>query len=128
MTAVSQSILVIEDDRASRELLHYLLSEHGYRVLCADRGDEGLDLARQARPDLILCDIQLPGIDGYGIAALLKADADTARIPLIALTALAMVGDCDRVLAAGFDAYASKPIDPSVFVARVEHWLQKLPS
>lgn len=117
-------ILVIEDDPASLELISYLLCAHGYATTTASRGDEGLATARAIRPDLIICDVQLPGLDGYAIAAQLKADDALKSVPLVALTALAMVGDRERVLAAGFDAYLSKPIDPLHFVENIDPLLK----
>ena len=78
---------------------------------------------RQSQPDLIVCDVQLPGIDGYALARQLKCDPDLRTIPLVAVTALAMVGDRDHILAAGFDGYISKPIIPETFVAQVEAFL-----
>lgn len=117
-------ILVIEDDPASLELIYYILSAHGYATRTASRGDEGLAAALSDPPDLVICDIQLPGLDGYTIAARLKSDGTLKCVPLVAITALAMVGDRERVLAAGFDAYISKPIDPLNFVAQIEPMLK----
>jgi len=119
------TIVIIEDDPASLALMTYLLSAHGYAALGASSGNEGLDLIRQQRPDLAVCDVQLPGIDGYSIARILKSDTSLRTIPIIAVTALAMVGDRDKALAAGFDAYLSKPIDPQVFVSQLEPLLGK---
>lgn len=113
-------ILVIEDDPASQQLMSYLLSAHGYQPITASRGDQGLETARRERPDLIICDIQLPGLDGCSIARALKQDSVLRTIPLVAVTALAMVGDRDAILSAGFDAYVSKPIDPEQFVPHIE--------
>lgn len=124
---MSAAILVIEDDPASLDLMMYLLTAHGYRASGVTRGDDGLAFVRQQRPDLVLCDIQLPGIDGYTIAAQLKADESLQQLPLIAVTAMAMVGDRDRVLSAGFDGYVSKPIDPQTFVAQIEPFLNLSP-
>ncbi len=117
-------ILIIEDDPASLELFQYILSAHGYSTMTASRGDDGLAAARSQRPDLVICDIQLPGLDGYTVAARLKSEAALKSIPLVALTALAMVGDREKVLAAGFDAYVTKPIDPSTFVAQIRPLLK----
>lgn len=125
---MSAAVLVIEDDPASLDLMTYLLTAHGYRATAAVRGDDGLAQVRQQRPDLILCDIQLPGIDGYAIAAQLKSDESLRTIPLIAVTAMAMVGDRDKALAAGFDAYISKPVDPQTFIAQIEPLLWPLRS
>jgi len=117
---VTTRILVIEDDPSSLELMSYLLGAHGYATTVASRGDEGLAAARRARPDLVICDVQLPGLDGYAIAAQLKSDQRLKNVPLVAVTALAMVGDRDKMLAAGFDYYVSKPIDPMTFVSQID--------
>lgn len=117
-------ILIIEDDPASLDLFQYILSAHGYSTMTASRGDDGLAAARSQRPDLVICDIQLPGLDGYTVATRLKSDEALKTIPLVALTALAMVGDREKVLAAGFDAYVTKPIDPSTFVGQIEPLLK----
>ncbi len=122
---MSTRILVIEDDPASLELLFYILNAHGYSVRTATRGDDGLAAARSDPPDLVICDIQLPGLDGFEVAAQLKSDSTLRQVPLVALTALAMVGDRERVLAAGFDAYLSKPIDPSTFMSQIEPLLKE---
>ena len=119
---MSGAILVVEDDPSSLELMTYLLQAHGYRTLNAMRGDDAVALAREHRPDLTICDIQLPGLDGYEVARTLKADPATASLRLIAVTALAMVGDRDRVLACGFDGYVSKPIDPATFIEQLMPW------
>lgn len=117
-------ILVLEDNAVNLELMTYLLQAHGHRTLSAGDGEAGLALARQVRPDLVICDIQMPGLDGHGVAHALRADADLARLPLIAVTAAAMVGDRDRALASGFDAHVSKPIEPSALMALIESFLQ----
>lgn len=117
-------ILVIEDNSANRELVHYVLEAFGYRVSEAIDGKSGLEQVRHERPDLIVCDLQLPGIDGFEVARQLKADVAFATIPLIALTAYAMVGDRERVLACGFDGYIAKPIDPENFVPQIAALLQ----
>lgn len=116
-------ILVIEDNQANLELMTYLLKAFGYDPLTAMQGDAGLAVARREKPDLIICDIQMPGMDGYAVARAIKAEADLASIPLVAVTAYAMVGDREKVLAAGFDGYLSKPLDPQTFVSTVEGFL-----
>src|SRR5881409_3496155 len=116
-------ILIIEDNAANLELMIYLLKTFGHAPIIAGNGEEGLTLARRERPDLIVCDIQLPGMDGFSVAAQLKADSALGGTPLIAVTAFAMVGDRDKVLAAGFDGYIPKPIAPETFVAQVEEFL-----
>lgn len=117
-------ILVIEDNLANMELVHYVLEAYGYQVSEALDGEAGLRQVREQQPDLIVCDLQLPGIDGFEIARQLKADAVFAAIPLIAVTAFAMVGDRERVLASGFDGYITKPLDPQVFVPQIAAFLQ----
>lgn len=116
-------IAVIEDNPANRELMAYLLKAFGHAPLEASDGVAGLELVRQEVPDIILCDLQLPGIDGYEIARQLKSDPALSSIPLVAVTAYAMVGDRDAVLAAGFDGYITKPITPELFVGQVEAFL-----
>ena len=116
-------ILVVEDDPPSRELVVYLLEEFGYTVSSAGDGEAALEKARTDRFDLIICDIQLPKLDGYGVVRHLKEDRDLQNIPIVAVTALAMVGDRSKILAAGFDGYLTKPIAAETFVAEVEHFL-----
>lgn len=116
-------ILVIEDNPTNLELMSYLLKAFGHEVSVAMDGEAGLDAARRPNIDLIVCDVQLPKVDGYGIAARLKSYPTSWAIPLVAVTALAMVGDRDRLLAAGFDGYVAKPIDPEKFVSQVEAFM-----
>jgi two-component system, cell cycle response regulator len=116
-------ILVIEDNPANLELMAYLLNAFGHTPLLARDGEEGLSVARAQAPDLIVCDVQLPRMDGYQIARQLKDWPETCAIPVIAVTALAMVGDRDRIIAHGFNGYIPKPIVPETFVAQVENFL-----
>ncbi|MGX2040204.1 response regulator [Methylocaldum sp. MU1018] len=120
-------ILVIEDDPDSMELMVYLLEAHGHAALTARDGETGLTTAYRERPDLVVCDIDLPGLDGYGVIRELKRRADLRAIPVVAVTALAMTGDRENVLAAGFDGYIAKPIDPESFVERVESFSREEP-
>ena len=117
-------ILVIEDNPANMELARYVLETFGYTVSAAVDGESGLELARAEPPDLVICDLQLPGIDGIEVAKRLKAQPALSRVPLVAITAYAMVGDRERVLAAGFDGYISKPIDPQTFVPQIAAFLK----
>lgn len=112
-------ILIIEDNVDNRELMSYLLNAFGYATLCADNGVAGIELATKHQPELILCDIRLPGIDGYEVARRLKEDARLRVIPLIAITAFAMMEDRDRALKVGFKGYITKPIAPETFVSEV---------
>jgi two-component system cell cycle response regulator len=116
-------ILIIEDNPANLELMTYLLSAFGHTVLAAEDGHQGLRAARSQHPDLIICDVQLPDIDGYEVARWLKSEPEMRSTPLVAVTALAMVGDRDRVLSAGFDGYLAKPINPETFVRQMEVFL-----
>jgi two-component system, cell cycle response regulator DivK len=103
-------VLVVEDNPANMTLATFLLKSAGHTVLTATDAESGLTLARSEQPDLILMDIQLPGMDGLQACALLKKDEATRAIPVIALTALAMKGDEERIRAAGCDGYVAKPI------------------
>jgi len=116
-------ILVIEDNPANLELMTYLLKSFGHDVVTAEDGDLGLAAARRRRPDVIVCDVQLPGMDGYAVVREVRADASLCAVPIIAVTALAMVGDREKGLATGFNGYIPKPIDPENFVTQIEHFL-----
>jgi two-component system, cell cycle response regulator DivK len=116
-------ILLIEDNKTNLELTDYLLKSSGYSTLAAGNGEEGVRAARKEHPDLIICDLQMPVKNGYEVVAELKKDPLVRSIPIIALTALSMPGDRNNVLAAGFDGYLSKPIDPETFVRSVEDFL-----
>jgi two-component system cell cycle response regulator len=117
------NIVVIEDTPANLELMCYLLSAFGHNVMPATDGDEGLELTRAVVPELIICDVHMPKVDGYEVARILKSDPNLSNIPLLAVTALAMVGDREKGLKAGFDGYLYKPIDPQTFVSEVECYL-----
>lgn len=118
-------VLIIEDNADNLELMTYLLEHFGHLTSSAPDGEQGIAAALRERPDLIVCDIHLPGVDGYAVARALKVNAAVAHIPLVAVTALAMVGDRDRVISGGFDSYVSKPIDPQRFVADLESLLPR---
>jgi len=117
------NILVIEDNPENLELMIYLLKAFGHAPTAASDGEQGLAALERQTPDLIVCDIHLPGIDGYEVARQVNHHPHCKGVPLVAVTALAMVGDRDKVLAAGFDGYISKPIDPRKFVEQVETFL-----
>jgi two-component system cell cycle response regulator DivK len=118
-------ILIVEDNAANMKLACLLLENAGHVTLSAADAELGLTLARSARPDLILMDIQLPGMDGLAATALLKQDPATAAIPVIALTALAMKADMERTRAAGCDAYIAKPLRYKELLAAVDELLAK---
>jgi two-component system cell cycle response regulator DivK len=113
-------VLIIEDNATNMTLAVLLLRSVGHAVLSATDAEAGLALARDERPDLILMDIQLPGMDGLEATALLKRDEATRAIPVIALTALAMKGDEARIRAAGCDGYIAKPMRYLEFLKTVE--------
>ena len=116
-------VLVVEDNTSNMTLATFLLKSVGHTVLSATDAETGLGMARAAQPELILMDIQLPGMDGLHATALLKGDAATRAIPVIALTALAMKGDEERIRAAGCDAYIAKPMRYQEFLATIAVFL-----
>ncbi len=118
-------VLVVEDNAANMTLAVFLLESVGHSVIAATSAETGVALAREEQPALILMDIQLPGMDGLQATALLKGDALTSQIPVIALTALAMKGDEERIRAAGCDGYIAKPMRYKEFLATVEAQLNR---
>ena len=120
-------LLVIEDNATNLELMTYLLTAFGHDVSTATTGEAGIDQARRGLPDLILCDLALPLLDGYGVVKQLKREPRTRHIPIVAVTASAMTSDRTAVLAAGFDGYITKPIVPETFVADVEAFHRRSP-
>jgi len=120
-------ILIIEDNAQNRYLTAFLLKRQGHTVIERVDGPGGLDAAASEAPDLILLDIQLPGMDGYEVARRLKADPVLAAIPVVAVTSYAMAGDRERCLDAGAEGYIEKPIDSETFVTQVEQYLRPSP-
>jgi two-component system cell cycle response regulator DivK len=114
------TVLIVEDNETNMQLSSFLLETAEYTVLKARTAEIGVVIARTQHPDLILMDIQLPGMDGLQATALLKADEATRSIPVLALTALAMKGDEERIRAAGCDGYIAKPLDYKAFLAEVK--------
>ena len=119
------TILIVEDNPANMKLAVFVLEQAGYRVLSAVDAELGLTLAREQHPDLIMMDVQLPGMDGLAATALLKQDETTRSIPVIALTALAMKGDEARIRDAGCDAYIAKPMRYQEVLATVAAHLDR---
>ncbi|MDX6679225.1 MAG: hypothetical protein QOH83_2641 [Solirubrobacteraceae bacterium] len=113
---------MIEDNEDNIRLVDYVLRAYGYEPLLATDGAEGLRIALERRPDLVLLDIRMPRMDGYEVAARLK-QARLEGTKVVAVTASAMVGDRERIAAAGFHGYIQKPIDPETFIAEVERFL-----
>ncbi len=120
---MSRTILLIEDNDQNRYLATFLVEARGHRVVHAPDGPRGIALAQAAVPDLVLLDIQLPGIDGYAVARALRAIDTMARIPIVAVTSYAMMGDKEKALESGCTGYLEKPIDPETFVDQIEAFL-----
>ena len=120
---MQKTILVVEDNELNRRLFNDVLEAHGYRILHAREAAPVLAIAREHRPDLILMDVQLPGMSGTEVTELLKQDDELRHIPVIALTALAMKGDEDRIRACGCDDYLSKPISIAGFLDTIQRHL-----
>ena len=121
----NELILVVEDNEMSRKLVRDVLTVKGYTIVEAETGEEGVGLAQERRPSLILMDIRLPGIDGIQALGRLRAEVATRGIPVMAMTASVMASDRQRVLDAGFDAFQSKPINLKDFLAAVEQLLER---
>jgi two-component system, cell cycle response regulator DivK len=121
----NEVILLVEDDSKSRKLVRDLLTVKGYTLVEAETGEEGVRLAQERRPSLVLMDIRLPGIDGIQALGQLRAEVATREIPIMAMTASVMAGDRQKVLDAGFDAFQSKPLKIKDFVAAVEQLLER---
>ncbi len=118
-------ILIVEDNEKNRKLLWKVLKFEGYEVLEATTAEEGLEIAREHKPALILMDIQLPGMDGLAALAQLRSDPKTQNIPAIAVTASALPGDIQRIRDAGFDTYQTKPIRVKDFTEAVQKVLDR---
>ena len=122
--AAPKRVLVVEDNELNMKLFNDLLETQGYTVLQVDNGTDAVDMVRAERPDLILMDIQLPGQSGLDVTKQLKADPDTAGIPIIAVTAFAMRTDEERIRAGGCEDYLAKPISVPVFLEKVKRYLR----
>ncbi len=122
---MSHTILIVEDNPANMKLATTVLSKSDYSVISATDAEAGLLLAKSQLPDLILMDVQLPGMDGLTATGLLKQDPATQHIPVIALTAFAMKGDKEKMLAGGCDDYITKPIDYKSFLNTVALHLKR---
>jgi two-component system cell cycle response regulator DivK len=122
---LKDKILVIEDNDQNLYLVTFILEKHGYQVHAAQDGQEGVARAATLMPDLILLDIQLPGMDGYAVARHLRENPALSSVPIIAVTSYAMTGDREKAFAAGCTGYIEKPINPDTFMQQVEHYLKK---
>ncbi len=119
-----KKILVVEDNEKNIYLISFILKKNSYEVIEATSGEEGVELAIKERPDLILMDIQLPGIDGLEATKRIRASKADGEIPIIALTSYAMTGDKEKALAAGCTGYIEKPIVPETFIAEIEKYIK----
>lgn len=120
---MSRTVLLIEDNEQNRYLATFLLERHGHRVVSAPDGPSGIGLAQSLAPDLILLDIQLPGMDGYAVARALRNIETLRSTPIVAVTSYAMVGDREKSLEAGCNGYIEKPINPETFVTEIERFV-----
>ena len=119
----ARTVLVVDDHEDNRRILRDLLRSAGYDIVEATTGEDGVAAARTRTPDLILMDIQLPGIDGYEATRRIKADEALRRIPLIVVTSYALSGDDAKAMAAGADAYVAKPFSPRAMLAKIREYL-----
>ncbi len=122
---MARTILIVEDDPKNLILFRDLLQVNGYETIEANNGKQGVELARVQKPDLILMDMQMPEMDGLEATRIIKADATTSNIPVIAITSYAMKGDEEKILEAGCDGYLAKPIDIKELLKEVNEYLSE---
>ena len=119
-----KKILVIEDNETNMYLIGFILRKNGYEVIEARTGEEGMELALKERPDLIIMDIQLPGMDGLEATRRIRESKADGRIPIIALTSYAMTGDRERALKVGCNGYIEKPINPETIMDEIKKYMK----
>jgi two-component system, cell cycle response regulator DivK len=122
---MNNTLLIIEDNEQNLYLMRFLLEMNGFTIIGAEDGRKGIEMALTCKPLAILLDIQLPEMDGYAVAAELKKHSELDKVPIIAVTSYAMVGDREQILAAGATGYIEKPINPETFVADIRQYLPK---
>ena len=120
---MAKTVLIVEDNELNMKLFRDLLEAHGYQTVGTNKGIEALDLVRRHRPDLILMDIQLPGLDGYEATRRIRANVELRQIPIIAVTSYALSGDDAKAFEAGCDAYIAKPYSPRALLAKIREFL-----
>ena len=120
---MKKRVLVIEDHEDNRRIVRDLITASGYDLLEASTGEEGIELATKEKPDIILMDIQLPGMDGYEVTRRIKSDTSLKDIPIIAVTSYALSGDDQKAFAAGCDGYVTKPFSPRLLLAKIREFL-----
>lgn len=122
---MNKTLLIIEDNEQNLYMMRYLLERSGFSIIGAENGRKGIELALTCNPLAILLDIQLPEMDGYAVAAELKKHSELEKVPIIAVTSYAMVGDRENILAAGATGYIEKPINPETFVTEIIQYFPK---
>jgi CheY-like chemotaxis protein len=120
-----KKILIVEDNEKNMYLISFILKKNSYEVIEATSGEQGVELAIKEKPDMIIMDIQLPGIDGLEATKRLRASKADGEIPIIALTSYAMIGDKEKALEAGCTGYIEKPINPDTVLSQIEKYLKK---
>jgi CheY-like chemotaxis protein len=123
VSVIPASVLVVEDNEANLALIECLLQADGYAPLLARNGLDAIRIAQETPLDIILLDLWMPGMDGYEVVRAIKKMPGLERTPVVAVTASAMIGDRERIKAAGFDGYIQKPIDPRTFIASLQRFL-----
>ena len=121
---MNNPLLIVEDNAQNFYMMRFLLEKNGFTVIGAENGREGIEKALECKPKAILLDIQLPEMDGYAVARELKKHPELDRVPIIAVTSYAMVGDREKIMDAGATGYIEKPINPDTFVAEILQYLQ----
>ena len=122
-----KTVLIIEDNPDSMKLISFILEKQGYKTLLAETGEKGLEIAFNEKPDFIMLDIQLPGIDGLEVLQKIRNAEPDGRIPIIALTSYAMSGDREKMMASGCNGYIEKPIDPGRIIDQIREVLENRP-
>ena len=122
---MNRRLVIIEDNEQNLYMMRFLLEKNGFTIVGAEDGQTGIEMALTCKPLAILLDIQLPGMDGYAVADELKKHSELDGVPIIAVTSYAMVGDRERILAAGATGYIEKPINPETFVSEIIGYLPK---
>jgi CheY-like chemotaxis protein len=124
---MKERVLVVDDSEVNLKLLRYLLEDEGFEVLTEKEGSAALDVVRESRPDVVLLDLNMPGMDGWELTRRLRENPDSSNVVIIAVTAYAMAGDRERVLAAGCDEYVAKPIDTRALAGLIADCLSRRP-
>ena len=124
MADAAKTVLLVEDNEDNRTVYRTILEHFGYEVIEARNGEDGIRMARESHPDLILMDISIPVIDGWEATKILKGDSQTRRIPVIALTAHALATDRQKAADVGCDAYLAKPVEPQLVLEEVRRWMR----